>query len=151
MIKLHNLPPITKRSKKRLGQGHGSGKGKTGGRGTKGQKVRGKMSLSFSSGALSLIRRLPLIRGKYRNIPLFKKPLIVNIKYLNLLPPNSVVDLDFLIKNKIVDQDETKTYGVKILGDGEIKIPLTINLPCSHRAAKKIEKAGGKVQTLIHE
>ncbi len=146
MITLNKLPKTANHRKKRLGQGHGSGRGKTGGRGTKGQRARGKMSLTFSAGKLSLIRRLPLIRGKYRNLSLSRKPIIVNIKFLNLLPPGSVVDLDCLIKNHIVKEEDAKKYGVKILGDGEIKIPLTVKLPCSKKAAKKVEKASGKVE-----
>lgn len=146
MIELNKLPKTTKRGKKRLGQGHGSGRGKTGGRGTKGQRARGKMSLTFSVGQLSLVKKLPLIRGKYRNLPISKKPIIVNIKFLNLLPPHTVVDLESLIKNHIVKEEDAKKYGVKILGDGEIKIPLTVKLPCSKRAAKKIEAAKGKIE-----
>lgn len=147
MITLNNLPKIAKRGKKRLGQGHGSGRGKTAGRGTKGQNARGKVSLTFSAGQLAHVRRLPLIRGKYRNLPLSRKSLIVNLKYLNFLPPHSVVDLEFLIKNHIVKEKDAKEYGIKILGDGDIKVPLTIKLPCSHGAAKKIQAAGGKIET----
>lgn len=146
MVELNQLPKITARKKKRLGQGHGSGRGKTAGRGTKGQRARGKIASVGSHGALSFVRRLPLIRGKYRNKPLHKKQMIVNIKYLNFLAPNSVVDLDCLIKNHIVKEADARVFGVKILGDGEIKIPLTIALPCSKRAAKKIEAQGGKVE-----
>jgi large subunit ribosomal protein L15 len=54
--------------------------------------------------------------------------------------------LDFLIKEKIVDLKEAKEYGVKILGDGDIKIPLVIKLPISKKAAEKIKKAGGKTE-----
>lgn len=152
MITLNKLQKTTIVGKKRLGQGHGSGRGKTGGRGTKGQRSREKMSLTFSAGTLALVKRLPLIRGKYRNLPLSKKPIIVNIKFLNLLPPDSIVDLDCLIKNHIVQEEDARKYGVKILGDGEIKIPLTVKLSCSRRAAKKIEAAKGKVeQVKTHE
>ena len=66
-MKLENLTKVTDRKKKRLGQGHGSGRGKTGGRGTKGQKARGKVSLTFEGGALPLIKRLPFHRGKGKN------------------------------------------------------------------------------------
>ncbi|MCL5797259.1 MAG: 50S ribosomal protein L15 [Patescibacteria group bacterium] len=145
MIELNKLSKIAKRGKKRLGQGHGSGRGKTAGRGTKGQKARGKMSMTFSAGNLSLVKRLPLIRGKLRNQSILKKKLPVNVKFLNFLPENSEVDLDFLIKNHIVKEDVKET-GVKILGDGELKIALTVKLPCSIGARKKIEKAGGKVE-----
>lgn len=139
------MDKITKRPKKRLGQGHGSGKGKTGGRGTKGQNSRGKISITFSNGSLGLIKRLPLIRGKLRNKPWKVKVMIVNLKYLNSLPQNSVVDIECLIKNHIMTADAAKN-GVKILGGGEINVPLTVKLPCSKSAVRKIEKAGGKVE-----
>lgn len=146
MIKLNNLPKTAAQPKKRLGQGHGSGKGKTGGRGTKGQNARENVSLTFSSGPMSFVRRLPLIRGKYRNKPITKKPLIINLKYLNVLVPNTVVDVACLIKSKIIKEWEIGKYGVKILGEGEIRVPLIVKLACSKRAAKKIEAVGGKVE-----
>lgn len=146
MIKIHQLPKTASTGKKRLGQGHGSGKGKTGGRGTKGQNARRRTELWRKEIAV-LAKRLPLIRGKYRNKPLSHKPLIVNLKYLNGLPENSIVDLNTLISKHIVKEDDAKIYGVKILGDGDINIPLIIKLPCSKSAAKKIETAGGKIET----
>jgi len=145
MIDLSKLPKTVEKGKKRLGQGHGSGRGKTAGRGTKGQKARAKMSLAFSVAELSLIRRLPLVRGKYRNKPKKHKPIAVNVKYLNLLPANSVVDIDTLVKHHIIDATEGKMCNVKILSEGELKIPLTVRLPCSKKAVKKIESAGGSV------
>lgn len=144
-MKLNELPKLTDRPKKRLGRGHGSGRGKTAGRGTKGQKARGKIKLGFEGGQLPLIKRLPLKKGKGRNKSLKAGPIVVNIKFLNMLAPNEEVDLETLIQAKIVKEDEARNYGVKILGDGELKIPLKISLPCSHGAAAKIEKAGGKV------
>ena len=144
-MNLNSLPKIKQTSKKRLGQGHGSGKVKTGGRGTKGQKSRNKVPSYFEGGALPLIKRLPYRRGKGRNKSFRKMPLIVNIKYLNKFLKNQVVDLDSLIKHKIVNASDAKEYGVKILGDGEINQALVIKLPISKSAAKKIEKAGGTV------
>lgn len=143
---LNNLKKIKKSEKKRLGQGHGSGRGKTAGRGTKGQKARGKVSLTFEGGALPLIKRLPFRRGKGKNKAFKKKPVVVNVKVLNLLKKDSIVDIDTLIKNKIVDEKDAKMYGVKILGEGDLKIPLTIKLPISKGAGSKIKKAGGKVE-----
>ncbi|MBI3380039.1 50S ribosomal protein L15 [Candidatus Gottesmanbacteria bacterium] len=147
MINLNKLPKTTTRGKKRLGQGHGSGRGKTAGRGTKGQKARGKMSLTFNASGLSLIRRLPLIRGKYRNKQHKNRALVVNVKYLNLLPANSTVDIATLIAHHIVDKGEVLLSGVKILSNGDLKIPLIVKLPCSKKAQKKIEAAGGKCVT----
>jgi len=145
MLQLNKLPKIVTRPKKRLGQGHGSGKGKTAGRGTKGQKSREKISTIFSRGELAFFKRLPLYRGKYRNKPVRKKPLIVNIKYLNVLPPKSIVDSTTLVKYHILSKDHLEEK-VKILGDGKIEIPLIVKLPCSKNAAKKIIAAGGKIE-----
>lgn len=142
---LNSLPKVVKKEKRRLGMGAGSGRGKTAGRGTKGQKARGKIPLYFEGGALPLIKRLPFRRGKGRNKVFKKKPLAVNIKALSYLPKNSTVDLEALIKYHIVDKDDAKTYGVKILGEGDISSSLTVSLPVSKGARKKIEKAGGKV------
>lgn len=143
---MQNLLKITTKSSKRLGQGHGSGRGKTGGRGTKGQNARSSRALSFEGGALPLIKRLPFMRGKRRNESLQKKMVIINIKDLGLLPAKSIVDIETLIKHNIVVASEAKKFGVKILGDGELKNPLTIKLPISVSARKKVEEAGGLVE-----
>lgn len=145
-MKLQNLPKITERKHKRLGQGHGSGRGKTGGRGTKGQKARSKIPISFEGGALALIKRLPFRRGRGKNKVFRKKPIELNVKVLNLLKKNSVVDIETLAKNNIVERREAQSFGVKILGDGELTVPLTVKLPVSKGARVKIEKAGGKVE-----
>jgi len=144
-MKLSNLAAVTQRNKKRLGQGHGSGRGKTAGRGTKGQKARGKVALTFEGGALPLIKRLPFRRGKGRNKVFKKRPIVINVRVLNLLKKGSVVDLETLIKNHIVDEKDARYYGVKILGDGKLDIPLTVKLGVSKGAKTKIEKAGGKI------
>lgn len=143
---LHNLVKIKETSKKRLGQGHGSGKVKTGGRGTKGQKARNKVPTYFEGGALPLIKRLPFRRGKGRNTSFRNVPLVINLKDLVGYSKNQVVDLDSLIKNKIVNASDAKEFGVKILGDGEIKEALTIKVAISNSALRKIEKAGGKLE-----
>ena len=145
-MKLENLQKITKRSKKRLGQGHGSGRGKTAGRGTKGQKARRKIPLTFEGGALTLIKRLPFMRGKGKNKPFRKGPIIVNVKFLNLLKKGTIVDVKSLIENKIVDSECAKKNGIKILGDGDLNVSLIVKLPVSKGAAKKILGAGGRVE-----
>lgn len=145
-MELNKLPKITSRKKKILGRGIGSGKGKTAGRGTKGQKARGKIPIKLGMGGVSLIRRLPLFRGKYRNKPFEKKPFVINLKYLNMLPKNSVVDIKLLASYKIINLVDASKRGVKILGEGKLDFPLTIKLPCSKKAVKKIESAGGKVE-----
>jgi len=145
-MNLNSLDKITTKSKKRLGQGHGSGRVKTSGRGTKGQNARSKRSLSFEGGALPLIKRLPFRRGKGKNKLFKKKPIVINVKFLSLLKQGIVVDLKAIISNNIVNEQEAKEYGVKILGDGTIKNSLIIKLPISKHAAEKIQKAGGKVE-----
>lgn len=146
-MKLESLPKIVKKRQKRVGRGAGSGRAKTAGRGTKGQNARGKLSIThphYEGGQRPLFKRLPYRRGK-GNAKISKKPIVVNLKALNILAKNSEVDLEALIKSGIVDKNDAKVYGVKILGDGDINVPLTINLPISKSAAKKIEKSGGKV------
>ncbi|MDO8583464.1 MAG: 50S ribosomal protein L15 [bacterium] len=144
-MKLSSLTKITKASQKRLGQGHGSGRGKTAGRGTKGQNAKGDRALSFEGGALPLIKRLPFLRGKGKNKTFKNNPIAINVKDLNLLKKDSIVDVESLIKSKMVDEDYAKKYGVKILGDGKLSVSLIVKLPVSKEAIKKIEQAGGKI------
>ena len=144
-VKLHELPKITDKKSKRLGRGGGSGRGKTSGRGTKGQKAHEKVRIGFEGGQLSLIKRLPLYRGKGRNKRFQNKTLVVNLKVLNILPPNTQVTRETLVTYKILMVEDAKNARIKILGDGELKHALIVHLPTSKSAAKKIEKAGGKV------
>lgn len=146
MVNAHSLQKQTTKSLRRVGRGHGTGRGKTSGRGQKGQNARSNRALSFEGGALPLIKRLPFRRGKGRNASLKGKPVIVNLKALNLLPASSVVDIETLIKHNIVEASDAKKFGVKILGEGEIEKALTLKLPSSNSVRVKIEKAGGSVQ-----
>ncbi len=143
-MKLNNLPKTTARSAKRVGRGHGSGKVKTSGRGTKGQKARENIKLTFAGSSLqaSWLKRLPLLRGKGKNKSLRVRPMVVNVKYLNFLAPKTEVTLETLREARIINGGVSK---VKILGDGELNVPLLVKLPCSGGARTKIEKAGGKV------
>lgn len=145
-MQLNNLSKITTKSKRRLGQGHGSGRVKTAGRGTKGQNARSSRSLSFEGGALPLIKRLPFRRGKGKNRTFKKSPIIVNIKALEILKTGSIIDVKFLVANRIVDEKQALEYGVKILGDGKLTKSYTIKLPISKKAAAKVVKAGGRVE-----
>lgn len=148
MAKLNQLPKTSTRRKKRKGRGYGSGKGgHTVGRGAKGLKARGKVALTFDGTKIkkSFLKRLPLQRGKGKFKSLKPGPVVVNLKYLNLLPKGSEVNVQTLVKQRIVNAKDAKRYGVKILGDGELKVKLKVKLPCSKGAIKKIEKAGGKV------
>ncbi|OGM19549.1 50S ribosomal protein L15 [Candidatus Woesebacteria bacterium RIFCSPLOWO2_01_FULL_37_19] len=141
------LMKTTVKSKKRVGRGYGSGKGgHTSGRGQKGQKSRGKIGVIFEGTKVkkSLIKRLPLKRGKGK-FKSGKKPIIVKLSLLNLLTTGSTVNIESLVKNKIVDKKDAVKFGVKILGDGELTKKLTIQLPISKSAAKVVEKVGGKV------
>ncbi len=144
-MNLNTLPKLNQKKGKRLGRGHGSGRGKTAGRGTKGQNARGRAKLYFEGGSLPLIKRLPFLRGRGKNKVFKRKPVIINVKVLNILPENTIVDLEAIIKHKILDEDMARSYGVKILGEGEISKSLEIRLPVSKGARAKIEKAGGKI------
>jgi large subunit ribosomal protein L15 len=143
-MELSKLNKVTTKKKRRVGLGHGSGRGKTSGRGTKGQKARGNVPLDFEGGALPLMKRLPFLRGKGKNFARSKK-YGVNVGVLNMLPKDATVDIEILAKYKIVKLDDAKEYGVKILGDGELQVALTVKLPVSKQAAEKIIKAGGTV------
>ncbi|MDO8577097.1 MAG: 50S ribosomal protein L15 [Candidatus Daviesbacteria bacterium] len=141
-MRLHQLLKVKTNKKKRLGRGLGSGKGKTGGRGTKGQKARGKVPVTFT-GSLPLYKKLPLRRGK-GNAKVSVKPKVVSLRDLSIFKSKEVVDLGKLIEAKIISSKEARK-GVKILGNGEISQVLTIKLPVSDSAQRKIEKVGGKV------
>lgn len=146
-MRLNELPKIKSKSTKRVGRGPASGRGKTAGRGQKGQNARGKLPIThahFEGGQRPLFKRLPYKRGK-GNKSLSKKPIVINLEALNILPKNSEVSVDLLIKHRIVNESDAKTYGIKILGNGELQNPLTISAPISKSAARKVEKAGGKV------
>lgn len=141
------LPKVVTGRKRRLGRGYGSGRGgHTVGRGQKGQKARGRIGILFEGVKMkkSIIKRLPLRRGKGK----FKgkdKPIVVNLEVLNMLPSGSVVNLESLVDFGIVDKNDVQTAGVKILGEGELKKRLTVAIPISNSAKKKVEKIGGKV------
>lgn len=142
-MRLHQLLKVTARGKKRLGQGLGSGKGKTAGRGSKGQKARGKIPATFIGG-LPLYKKLPLRRGK-GNPKISQKPKQINISQLNVFKAKTVVDIDVLLQSKVVTEKDIK-QGVKILGNGEIETALIVKVPTSEGARRKIEKSGGKVE-----
>lgn len=131
--------------KKRLGRGFGSGRGKTSGRGSKGQKARGKIPVAFS-GDLSLYRKLPLRRGK-GNPKISVSPKIINLSELDGFKSKSEVDIDDLLQSAVINQKEAKK-GVKVLAVGEITHGLRVKLPMSQKAQEKIEAKGGKVENV---
>lgn len=141
-MKLSNLLKIKKVSSKRLGRGLGSGRGKTAGKGTKGQKARGTMPVGFV-GSSPLYKRLPLRRG-LGNPNLSSKVKVVKLSALEVFPAKAIVDLEQLIKMKIVSEKEAK-LSIKILG-GTITKALTVKLPVSKSAQKSIESMGGRVE-----
>lgn len=142
-----DLPKIVDKKKKRRGRGYGSGKGgHTVGRGQKGQKSRNKLGILFEGLKVkkSLIKRLPQLRGKDKNKPK-SGPVTLNLSDLAGWPANTNVSVENLVKKGLVDE-KAKSRGVKILGQGDIKKGLTVEVDTSASAAKKIEKAGGKVE-----
>lgn len=141
---LNTLSKIKTPSKKRVGRGIGSGKGKTAGRGAKGQKKRGKVALSFSGGGLPLYKKIPYLRG-LKNKPVSKKPVVLSLDRLNIFKAGSTIDINSLVVQKIISAKNAAKHGVKILGTGDLKIILNVSLPVSESAKKKIEKAGGKI------
>jgi large subunit ribosomal protein L15 len=146
-MKLHELSPAegSRKARKRLGRGVGSGWGKTAGRGTKGQRSRsgGGVRPGFEGGQMPIHRRLPK-RG-FTNI--FKKNFaVINIRELKRFESGSTVDEAALVGAGLV---KGKRDGIKLLGVGEIDYPLTIRVhSVSKSAADKITAAGGSVEVI---
>jgi large subunit ribosomal protein L15 len=145
MMRLHNLQPRpgSRHRLKRLGSGESSGHGKTSGKGNKGQKARsgGSIRLGFEGGQMPLIRRLPK-RG-FNNAAFHKKYAIVNLDDLKGFKPGTAVNEQLLRESQLVRGDYV---GIKILGDGELKHGLKVEVDkISAAAREKIEKAGGTV------
>ena len=146
-MKLNELSPASgsRKLKKRLGRGVGSGTGKTAGRGTKGHNSRsgGGVRPGFEGGQMPIHRRLPK-RG-FANI--FRKKIIeVNIRDLSRFESGSTVDEAALIRMGLV---KGKRDGIKLLGLGEINYPLQIKINrVSENARKKIESAGGSIEVV---
>jgi large subunit ribosomal protein L15 len=146
-VKISDLRPAdgSKKKRKRVGRGIGSGHGKTSCKGHKGQKARsgGTKGPGFEGGQMPLQRRLPK-RG-FKNI--FKIEFaIVNLKDINRIEGVDVITPDVLIEKGIVKDMKD---GVKILGGGELQKPLTIKADAfSASASAKITAAGGRVEVL---
>ena len=138
---------VNAKKRKRVGRGYGSGRGgHTAGRGQKGQKSRRKIGVIFEGVKInkSLLIRLPVRRGKEKLKP-SSKPLIVNLKYLEILPSGTLVNIENLVKYKVVDSRDAKRFGLKILGDGKLTKKLEIALPISKSAMEKVKKVGGSI------
>lgn len=134
-----------KRSKFRVGRGHGSGNGKTAGKGHKGQNARsgGGVRLGFEGGQMPLYRRLPKRGFKCRNS---KDIIAINVSLLNVFEDGAVVDIAALQSKGLVSNPRD---GVKILGNGDITKKLTVKVNFfSKTAVEKIEAAGGKAEVI---
>lgn len=146
-MKLHELKPTegSRHKSKRIGRGIGTGNGKTSGKGHKGQKARsgGGVRLGFEGGQNPLARRLPK-RG-FTN-PTRKEYAIVNLDMLNLFETGTVVTPELLAEKGYVKQVKD---GVKILGNGEISVQLTVKAnKFSQSAVKKIAASGGRTEVV---
>ncbi len=146
-MKLHELSPAEGSTKKvkRIGRGHGSGWGKTAGKGHKGQNARsgGGVRPGFEGGQTTLARRTPK-RG-FNNI-FATKYTTINVSDLEMFKDGTVVDTELLMASGLVK----KTLdGIKILGNGELTKNLTVKAAAFSATAKeKIEKAGGKAEVM---
>lgn len=147
-MKLNELSPEkgSRKARKRLGRGVGSGTGKTAGRGTKGQNSRsgGGVRPGYEGGQMPIHRRLP----KRGFVNIFRKKIsVINLRELNSLESGTIVDDALLIKRRIIKNNKD---GIKLLSQGDIKVPLTIKIDRISKAAKeKIIAAGGAVELKI--
>ena len=146
-MKLSNLSPAegSNRDVKRIGRGHGSGNGKTAGKGHKGQKARAGRGMrpGFEGGQMTLQRRIPK-RG-FNNI-FAKQYAEVNVDRLNVFEDGATVDVVALIEMGIIKKE---LDGVRILGNGALTKNLTVKAAAfTASAAKKIEAAGGKAEVM---
>ena len=150
MATQNSLTPASgsKKSRKRVGRGNGSGYGTYSGRGIKGQKSRSgyRMRPGFEGGQLPLIKRLPRKRG-FANV--FRTQYsLVNVHKLNVFEPGSEVTPEKLLAAGMV---KSLRHPVKILGDGSISHPLSVKANRFSAAARnKIEESGGKVEEVGH-
>ncbi len=138
-------PEGSRKASKRIGRGHGSGQGKTAGKGHKGQKARsgGGVRPGFEGGQMPLQRRIPK-RG-FKNI-FAKKVISINVEELEKFGEGSVVDANELINMGLIKRDFDK---IKILGNGNLTKNLTVKAQMfSKSAIEKIESAGGKAEVI---
>ena len=128
----------------RRGRGHGSGNGKTAGKGHKGQKARsGAPRIGFEGGQMPLYRRLPKRGFTCRNS---KEIVAINVSMLNVFDNDTVVDIDALRNVGLISNPRD---GVKILGEGDLERKLTVKVNFySKTAQEKIEAAGGKAEVI---
>ena len=145
-MKLNEVPSIANKKSKRLGKGIGSGKGKTAGRGHKGQKARsgGGVHIWFEGGQTPLYKRLP--RRGFSNARFATKYAVVNVSDLNRFKDGEVVTPELLIESGLVKKE---LNGIKILGNGTLEKKLTVRANrFSSSAITKIESAGGTAEVI---
>jgi large subunit ribosomal protein L15 len=147
-MRLHDLKPAegSRKNKKRVGRGTGSGLGTTAGRGMNGQNSRsgGGVRPGFEGGQMPLFRRLPK-RG-FTNARFKKHWTILNVTDLNVFEDKTEVTPEILLEKGLI---KSLKFGVKILGDGELNKSLNIKAnKFTQSAIKKIEAAGGKVEVI---
>lgn len=146
-MRLNDLKPAegSRKEKKRIGRGSGSGLGKTAGKGHKGQKARagGGVVPWFEGGQMPLQRRVPK-RGFHN---LFRKVYaVVNVGDLERFAPGSQIGPEELARAGLAKK---KADGIKLLGDGDLKVALSVRVhKASAAAVAKVEAAGGKVEIL---
>jgi len=157
MMGLNNLKPAkgSTSNRKRIGRGNATGQGRTAGKGHNGYKSRSgtKAKLHFEGGQTPMARRLPkrgMGKGKFNHLSIHKK----DIQILNII---DLVKLSIKLSTKDIDKNILKENGlinhihlpVKILGNGDIDTSINVNVELFSDSAKdKIEKAGGKAQTI---
>ncbi|HET7616540.1 MAG TPA: 50S ribosomal protein L15 [Bacillales bacterium] len=146
-MKLHELHPAegSRKNRKRVGRGNGSGLGKTSGRGQKGQNSRsgGGVRPGFEGGQMPLIKRLPK-RG-FKN-PTRKEYATVNVEALNRFEEGTEVTPELLLETRLVRKQKD---GIKILGAGDLNVSLTVKAHKFSASAKEaIENAGGKPEVV---
>ena len=129
----------------RVGRGIGSGKGKTSGRGVKGQKSRSGVAIkSFEGGQMPLYRRVPKL--KHFEIINQKNFSIINLEKLNDFKDNDTVNLDSLVKKGLIFKPK---FPLKILGNGKLNVKLKVQAHAFTKVAKqKIEDAGGSCELI---
>ena len=152
-MKLSDLRPAPGSHKvsKRVGRGHGSGRGKTAGRGTKGQKARtgGGVHRAFNGGQTRLSKRLPFVRGLGNsNTPFRDEYTIINVEDLNEFEASTQVRPEDLASHDLMTPAQGKGL-IKVLGNGEVGHALTVHAhKFSASARTKIEAAGGSVEII---
>lgn len=152
-MKLSDLQPVpgSNKTEKRLGRGHGSGRGKTAGRGTKGQKARtgGKVNRSFNGGQTRLSKRLPFVRGLGNGRSVQRDTYtVINVVDLGLFEANTLVSPETLVEAGLMTPAEGRGL-IKILGDGELDHALTVRAhKVSQSARAKIEASGGTIEII---